>query len=51
MLKCAIINNDRGKDVKKHCLVKNGYFAPYHNLRRDGCRQDYSVDGTLSFFL
>lgn len=29
MLKCAIIKIDRGKDVKKHCLIKNGYFAPY----------------------
>ena len=36
IMKCAIISNSRGKDVKTYCLIKNGYFAPYPNLRRDG---------------
>ena len=34
-MKCAIISNSRGKDVKTNCLIKNGYFAPYLDLRRE----------------
>ena len=36
MLKCVIIKGDRGSDVKKHCLIKNGAMPLFLNLRRTG---------------
>jgi hypothetical protein len=38
MLNCAIILVDRGKDVKKYCLIKNGAMPLFSDLRRNGGR-------------
>ena len=35
MPKCAIIIVDRGSDVKKHCLIKNGAMPLFYDLRRE----------------
>ncbi len=50
IMKCAIIKIDRGKDVKKHCLIKNGAMPLFSDLRRNGV-DDAAVSSAPSVFL
>ena len=49
-MKCAIIKIDRGKDVKKHHLVKNGAMPLFYDLRRMLVGWGNYPTGGLPFF-